>query len=740
MEEKTQKSSIDYKDYVEEFDLQRYWLVLKRRWLPASVVFLAILAAAIYKGATQDAVYQTSGKLLFQVDRSTTLTGFGAELGQLESLNQFGGDPLATQAEILTSTPVLQQAISELNLVNEEGQPYSPIALKNSLEITQAETADTMVLSYASDKPQEAAAVVNQVMENYVEFNVEMNRAEATAAREFVERQLPRAEAEVEQTAEALRRFKSQNELYNLDAETVATVDAVNLLNDQISQARASLADANTQVAELRRQLGMPLEEALTVDELSQAPGIQQALTELQTIQTQLASERTRYTDNHPTVQNLAQQETALRSLVNRRASEVLGQPVSVSSDQLQMTDLGRQLTGQLAQAEVNRLSLVSQINELTQTRDSYINRSQEFPRLEKEQLELQQKLTAAQTSYDTLLQRFQEAQLAENQQVGSAKIIEAALVPQEPASGGMAPFVAAGVVGGGLMAVAAAFLLDLVDKSVKTVKDAESLLGYTLLGLIPKFSGGVDDFGDRSNALNSGISPRVVTLGNGYPFISGAYQMLQANLKFMSSDHPLKSLVLSSSIAKEGKSEVCANLAATMAQAGKRVLLVDADLRAPSQHHIWNVLNNVGLTHVLVGEGQLQDALKPVANNLTLLPAGVIPPNPLALLDSERMASLVNQFSQDYDYVIFDTPPLVGAADAAVLGKLASGILLVVRPRMVDSASVMAAKSLLSRSGANVLGFIANGVNIRNEHDDYVSMTRTRLYGYSDKKLEKVG
>jgi succinoglycan biosynthesis transport protein ExoP len=736
MDEKAQKSSVDYKDYVEEFDLQRYWLVLKRRWLPASAVFLATLAVALYNGSSRDPVYRTSGKLLFQADRSTALTGVGTELGRLEALNQFGGDPRATQAEILTSRPVLQQAIEDLDLRNAEGNLYSPGAIKSFLTITPAETADTMVVSYESGNPEEAAAIVNQIMDNYVQFNVEMNRSAATAAREFVEQQLPRAEAEVDQIAETLRQFKSENQAYNLGAETVATVNAVNGLNDQISQARAALADANTQAEELRRQLGMPLDQALTVAELSQAPGIQQALTELQTIQTQLASERTRYTESHPTVQNLAQQEVALQTLVNQRVSEVVGQSVAVNSDQLQMTDLARLLTEQLAQAEVNRLSLVNQINALDQSRNAYINRSQEFPRLEKEQLELEQRLTAAQTAYDTLLTRYQEAQLAENQQVGSVTIIESAQVPQMSTNSGMAPFAAAGVVGGGMLAVATAFLLDLVDKSVKTVKDAESLLGYTLLGLIPKFSGGADDFGDQ---YHSGISHRVVTLGNSQPFIAGAYQMLQANLKFMSSDKSLQSLAISSSIAQEGKSEVCANLAGTMAQAGKRVLLVDADLRAPSQHHIWNVLNNVGLTHVLVGEGKLEDALKPVASNLTILPAGVIPPNPLALLDSERMASLINMFSEQYDYVIFDTPPLVGAADAAVLGKLASGIMLVVRPRMVDSASIMAAKSLLSRSGSNVLGFIANGVNIRNEHDDYVSMTQTRLYGYSDKKIEKV-
>ncbi|MBD2257928.1 polysaccharide biosynthesis tyrosine autokinase [Pseudanabaena sp. FACHB-2040] len=738
MEDKSIINTIDYRDSSEDIDLQRYWLVLKRRWLPAMTVLLATVVAAAYYGAQQKPIYEAGGKLLIQPDRSTNLTGFGTALGQPQSISPFSpGNVLATQADIIKSLPVMEETVRELNLRDSNNQLLNPETLRQNLSVTPADTSDTISIAYQGEDPREAANIVNQVMNSYVRFNVSMNRSEATAAREFVQRQLPKAEGEVEEAAEALRQFKAQNQVVALEVETNATVEAINNLNSQINTTQAALADADTRAANLRQQLGMTVEQALQLETLSQAPGIQQALTDLQTVQTDLANQRTRYTSNHHTVQAFERQEAALQALLRNRVAQVLNTEVSFVPDALQMSDLSRDLTGQLAKAEIDRLSAVSQIQALAQARNAYIQRSQTFPSLEKQQLELEQRLAVARTSFEALLNSLQEAQLAESQTVGSAQIIETALLPTDPSGQGLSLYLAGGLVAGGLAAVATAFLLDLVDRSVKTVKDAEALLGYTLLGLIPRFSTPTDD---QSGFDGDQFSPRIVAMRGNQPFICGAYQMLQANLKFISSDKPLRSIAITSSVEQEGKSEVCANLAATMAQAGKQVLLVDADMRAPSQHHLWNVLNTIGLSHVLVGEGDLNRALIPVAQNLTLLPAGVIPPNPLALLDSERMASLIGSLAQQFDYVIFDTPPLVGAADAAVLGKSADGILMVVRPRQVDSASVAASKSLLSRSGANILGFIANGVDVRNEHDDYVSLAKSRPYGYSDKAIARKG
>ena len=252
-------------------------------------------------------------------------------------------------------------------------------------------------------------------------------------------------------------------------------------------------------------------------------------------------------------------------------------------------------------------------------------------------------------------------------------------------------------------------------------MKDGEKIFGYTLLGVIPYFELPSGYELPEDSAEEDGMpSRRIITLESIYPILSGAYQMLQANLRFISSDQRLKALSITSSVAGEGKSEVCANLATTVAQTNRRVLLVDADMRSPSQHHLWNLINAVGLSHVLVGEGSLERALQPVTDNLTIMTAGVVPPNPMALLDSERMASLIELFREQFDYIIFDTPSLTGSADAAVLGNLTDGVLMVMRPRQVTYDRAIAAKSLLDRSGANVLGMIANGVDSKNDFGEY--------------------
>jgi capsular exopolysaccharide synthesis family protein len=195
---------------------------------------------------------------------------------------------------------------------------------------------------------------------------------------------------------------------------------------------------------------------------------------------------------------------------------------------------------------------------------------------------------------------------------------------------------------------------------------------------------------------------------------------MIQANLKFLSSDKALKVIVVSSAVPNEGKSTVAANLAAVMAQLGRRVLLVDADMRHPSQHTTWDLINDVGLSNVIVSRDEPRVAVQEVMSNLDVLCSGVIPPNPLALLDSDRMASLISGFSKNYNFVIIDTPPVVLAADALILGEMADGVLLVTRPGIVDVTSAHTVKEALHRSGLNILGLVINGVIQKNEPNSY--------------------
>lgn len=201
----------------------------------------------------------------------------------------------------------------------------------------------------------------------------------------------------------------------------------------------------------------------------------------------------------------------------------------------------------------------------------------------------------------------------------------------------------------------------------------------------------------------------------------SAAYRMLQAKLKFLNSKNELKVIVVTSSVPREGKSTVSANLAAAMAQLGQRTLLVDADMYCPVQHRIWGLHNEMGLSNVLVGQVEFKEAVKTAMLNLDVLTAGVEPFNPLALLDSQQMSSLVKIFSASYDFVIIDTPALTVEADALILGERADGVLLVVQPGIVDAASATFTKEFLEQSGQTVLGQVMNGVIPENElHSDY--------------------
>lgn len=726
-----QKDYQNYKDYIEQIDLQRYWLVLKRRWLPASALALLCILGASWFAMRQKGGYQASGQLFIQRDRTASLTGIGQELSTPETLGR-EANVLATQRQLLQSTQLLETVVEDLDLRNDDGTLLSAATLRPGLDIDTIPGTNILQITYESSDPEFSAAVVNTLMDAYVEKNIENNRSEARAAREFIEEQLPEAREAVDRAAEAIRDFKVRNDIVNLDAESQAVVGLLENIEGNIRTLGTDLAAVTSRANAIQDELNLSSDQAQQLVKLSGAESIRGVLNSLGEVQTQLALQGATFTQNHPTVANLRRQQDSLVSLLNERVTNVIGQPYSDNIGDYEFSPIEADLTAQLLQAQVERQALADSIRELEQARTEYVRRSQVLPSLEREQIQLATDLQAAQRDYDLLIGRLQEVRLAENQTLGTVQIQEQAIPPEDPVTNRarQMKLILAGIAAGVLSGIALAFLLDLLDKSIKTVKDAEALLGYTLLGVIPKFS--TPSESPTSSMLTGanadGISPRIVTLTNSQPLISSGYQMLQANLKFIRSDHPLRMFVVASSVEQEGKSEVCANLAVSMAQVGRRVLLIDADMRSPSQHRLWNVLNRVGLSHVLVGEGKLEDALQPVAENVTLLPAGVVPPNPLALVDSERMAALMEQLSAQYDYVIIDSPALVGAADAAVLGKMADGVLLIVRPRQVDSASALAAKSLLSRAGAEVLGFVANGIDVKNEHDDYVSMTRGRF------------
>jgi capsular exopolysaccharide synthesis family protein len=209
---------------------------------------------------------------------------------------------------------------------------------------------------------------------------------------------------------------------------------------------------------------------------------------------------------------------------------------------------------------------------------------------------------------------------------------------------------------------------------------------------------------------------PNGVRLSDTSPFhVKEAYKTLRTNLLFSLAACKNKNIVISSALPSEGKSCTCANLAIAMAQTGAKVMLIDADLRKPTQYQIFKVDNSKGLTTILAGFNNLDDVIKKdVVEGLDLITSGPAPPNPSELLGAERMTFLLEKLNDHYDYVFIDTPPVNVVSDALVFAERIAGILLVTRHGRSTYDEMTKAVSSIEFSGANILGVVINGVSER--------------------------
>ncbi|MGD1951838.1 MAG: GumC family protein [Leptolyngbyaceae cyanobacterium] len=701
-----------------EIDLQKYWRVLQRRWLIALTVFGLTTTAAVGAGITQKPEYEAQSKLLFELsNQASSLVGFEGGARELRALTNLD-NPLDTQIEVFQSIPLVQQVIETLKLQDDDGELLSPEELLANLTVTGVPGTDVLRVTYTSEDPELAARVVNTLSDVYIENDIQTNRAAAVAAQEFITAQLPESEAAVDEAEAALRRFKEGNNIVDLEEESRNLVESLFTLDSALIDLKSQLADRTAQASQLQQKLKLSSDEAFAVGLVSESPGIQSALEGLQTVQADLSVARARYREEHPEIVTLRNQEAELQALLQERLDITLSaNELNLPADDLQSGQLEQDLIAAFLQLDGEQSGLEQQVEQVANARLSQQSRARVIPVLEKQERSLDRQLQAAQTTFETLLQNLQQAQVLENQNVGNARIVSPALIPSEPVGPSLKLFLLAGGVIGSLLGLIAAFLVDLVDRSVKTVQEGQELYEYPLLGIIPAWK--------RANARGSDV-PSILVRNTEHSAVLDAYQALQANLKFSCVGTRVKTITVTSAVGGEGKSEVAANLAVTLAHLGHSVLVVDADLRKPTQHHIWDLPNVQGLSNFASGQVPLKDVIVPQEPNLHILTAGVIPFNPLAVLESQLITSLLQASEKAYDYIIIDSPPILGLVDAVTIGRATDGVLLVMRPGMANADNIRATKKMLAQSQQNVLGLVANGINVKGNSDRYFYNNQT--------------
>jgi polysaccharide biosynthesis transport protein len=689
-----------------EFDInvEEYLLKLKRRWLPALSVFVVTVGTTLFLTSFVDETYKSEGKILFKKNTPNALLDLGDNGNEFDSLLNTQ-TPLSTEKLRMVSEPVLQQTIDRLKLENSLGEPLKVKELEKKLAIEIVGGSDVISIEYKDSDPIIASKVVNTLMDVYVEEHVRSNKTATASADSFISSTIPKIETKLDGLEANLQDFYEKNQVVDLQEEKKNLVTEIATLNREMSGISADYQGKKAQADSLQNQIGLNLKQAITTVQLGNTPQVKSILEQLGTTEGELSQERQRFNDNHPAVVSLLEKKQNLNSQLQGLIQEYVG--TKVSEGLLQSGDLKENQVEKFISLKIDELSLQTELSSLYQYQQNYLNRAKQIPRLEKQEQSLLREVDSARSTYKTLLENKSDLDVLVNQQTGNAQVIESGLVPDKGNTGRI-PLIVIGVLMGLFLANLTAILLEMQDRSLKTIAEVKQRFSFNVLGIVPL---------DVKQNSQGGL----VVQREPDSFASEIYRMIQTNLKFLALQRQPKVILMTSSVPGEGKSLVAANLAAAMAQLGRKVLLIDGDLRKASQHTLWQISNKVGVKDVVAHKTPLSQVVTQPMKQLDLLTAGTIAPNPLALLDSPEMSQLVAAARKEYELVIIDAPPLAVTADVLTLSKLADGIVFVSRPGVVEHESAELAKETLYNAHLEqqILGMVINGVKPK-EFDRY--------------------
>jgi len=541
-------------------------------------------------------------------------------------------------------------------------------------------------LTFTGSDPTLVPHVLNQAALQLRADGAERARAVATQRGEYVREQLERADRDLQAKMRELQQFKEGQQITNLTAAEQSIVQSIQTVEHQRQEVLIQMAT---------------LREALAMDD---SVGIG-ALNRLAAQQGTSGNTAVAFQ-----IQNLLDLYEERRMLTAGAAGLRDDNPQVRALDQ-------RLLAGHTALREAVQAAyegLDDRLTALTTNVDSLRRELATFPGKETRIAQLEIERDILHDTYSYLLGQYQQSQMQQATIAPYVSVLDGAS-PPSPIGTNLRQKIILGLLVGLLLGVGGAFFLEYLDQTVKTAADVERVVGAPLLGLIPhepKLTAGKNG-GRRPVLAAATLSPDDPTLE--------AFRSLRTNVTFISADRPVQLLAVTSPGPGEGKSTTVINLAVTLAQSGSKVLLIDGDLRRPALHKALQLVDQPGLTDVLIGESSMREALRPdVLKNLDVLPSGPKPPNPSELLGSDAMRRLLNEARRNYSYVVLDTPPALPVTDACVVGASVDATIVVMLSGETEESAAQRAVAQLQRVHARIAGVVLNGISRR--HDRYYS------------------
>ena len=538
-------------------------------------------------------------------------------------------------------------------------------------------------LHFTSPDADLSARVANAWAENFIQTNLERKIQATSYGRNLLQRQLADYKERLDASQRQLVGYASAEQIINLPSQTAGdnhttsersiVADDLAALNTALSQATADRIQAEARYEQAGRA-GASTEALRNV-----------AINSLRQRRAELAAEyqqlMVRFEPGYPAAQAIQSQIDQLDRSIAREEGRVSG---SLAAD--------------YREAQQRESALQTKVNQLKASYLDLRRRSIQYNIY-------QQEVDTNRALYDGLLQRFKEIGVAGGVGVNNVAIVDPADVPQKPSSPRLLLNLAASILAGLVIGAALALALEQIDEAIADPGEVERRLGLPLLGTVPKVEGETpkDALMDRKSELVD------------------AYLAVQTNLAFTTEHGVPRSFAVTSTRPAEGKSTTALALATTLARAGRRVILVDGDMRSPSVHHLGGVDHDRGLSNFLTGDDDISTLTFSMSElGFTAMSAGPIPPNAAELLTGNRLGLLIERLLENYDHVVIDSPPVMGLADAPLIASRVAGVIYTVESHGIRAILVKIALGRLVSANAHVLGGVLTKFEARKAHHSY--------------------
>jgi capsular exopolysaccharide synthesis family protein len=739
-----------------ERTIQDYIAILVRgKWI-IIIVFAVVMALTVLVTELMEPVYKATAQVLLNTKelQSTLFMDAGARMERGATITQ-------NELTILRSRSLADSVAANLirkRTLDEEGKHMIPVIqpvkeragrdlvaplyvvsgrLSSAIDFDPVRDSDVITITAKSKDPVEAALIANAFAEAYRDRNIYMSRAKTRSFREFLEEQAKEKRKALEENEKSLQTYMERQGIVSLDDEAKKVIDQLSQLEATRDATDISLKQLEKTLESYTEQLPQQETNAARVIGEANDPYIRQMQEQLAKLEVQ---RDVTVVQNPSTVgkeiigeklKEIDTQINALRRKLQNRTDEFLQ---TLTPSQSDAAGYLKSVKQKIVETEIEVQALKEKKKALDGVIQTYETQFEKIPSKSVAIARLQRARLSNEKLYLMVEEKYNEANITEQSNVGYVEIIEPAAIPFSPASPKVMINLALGLVFGLGLGIAIAFFKEYLDVRIQSPEELKRR-GFVPLGAIVGMDPELSNLGSgNGTSSDKRVDPHLITYSYPFSSIAEAYRQVRTNLQFSRLDHSVRSLLVTSPAPGEGKSTTVCNLAIAFAQTGKKVLLIDADLRRPRIEAELNLKRGHGLTGLLNGKASMNDVVqRTVVENLYAITSGAIPPNPAELLGSEKMREFVQNARREYEMVLFDSSPMLAVTDPSVVSTFCDGVILVVAAGKTRVDELTQSAELLERVAGKILGVVINNFDPQRAYGiAYRGARMGSYYGYT--------